>query len=156
MNRLAQVGAVIALLGLVLASIGLFPGTLGLDPTVGIGILQITVTLIGFGLLDWGAYIYVKATWFRGKPYTLGQTVAIRLTLSGLLIAAAAGLADLLGFGSHPSGRETPPLLGPWQAAGFVFGVVVAALAVVIFALSGDFSDEDESGPPAGETRASP
>ena len=143
-DRLAQLGAVIGLLGLVLAFMGLFPGTLGLDPTEGIGVLQISLTLIGFGLLDWGAYIYVKATWFRGKPYTLGQTIAIRLTLTGLLIAAAAGLADLLGFGTHAAAGS---LLGPWQAAGFVFGIVVSALAVVIFALSGDFSD-DESAPP--------
>lgn len=146
MGRLAQVGAVIALLGLVLAFMGLFPGTIGLDPTEGIGVLQITATLLGFGLLDWGAYIYAKATWFRGKPYTLGQTVAIRLTLTGLLVAAAAGLSDLLGFGSHPSGPDTRPFLGPWQAAGFVFGVVISALAVVIFVLSGDFSDGDGEG----------
>ena len=142
MDKLAQLGALVALLGLVLAFVGLFPGTLGLDPTPGIGVLQIGMILLGFGLLDWGAYIYAKATWFRGKPYTLGQTIAIRLTLTGLLLAAAAGLADLLGFGTHDA-PNAGPFLGPLQAAGMVAGIVVSMLAVVLFVLAGSFTDEE-------------
>jgi hypothetical protein len=150
MSKLSQVGAVIALLGMVLALIGLFPSTLGLDPTEGIGILQIGVTLSGFALLDWGAYIYAKATWFRGKSYTLGQTVGVRLTVTGLLFSAACGLADLLGFGSHPSSPTARPLLGEWQAVGFVLGFVASAFGVVIFALLGDLS-EQANAPDDGE-----
>ncbi len=140
MSKLAQFGVAILLLGGVLAFMGLFPGILGMDPTAGIGVLQIITMLMGFALFHWGAYIYVKDTWFRGKPYTLGQTIGIRLTLTGLLFSAAAGMADLLGFGSHPSEDTVRPLLGAWQAAGVVFGFMMAAFGVVIFALFGDLS----------------
>lgn len=144
MSKLAQFGVATALLGLVMAFMGLFPGTLGLDPTEGIGILQIVVTLVGFALLNGGAFIYVKDTWFRGKPYTLGQSIGFRLTLTGLLISAASGMADLLGFGSHPSGEAVRPLLGPWQAVGFVFGFLMSMFGVMVFAVFGDLSDADD------------
>ncbi len=143
MSKLAQFGTATALLGLVLAFMGLFPGTLGLDPTEGIGILQIFVTLIGFALLNMGAYIYAKDTWFRGKPQTLAQSIGVRLTLTGLLFAAAAGLADLLGFGSHPSGNTIRPLLGPWQAVGFVMGFWISTLGVAVFVIYGRWTDKN-------------
>ncbi|MBN1284109.1 MAG: hypothetical protein JXB47_01785 [Anaerolineae bacterium] len=151
MSKLGQFGVATALLGLVIAFMGLFPGTLGLDPTEGIGILQIIVTLAGFALLNAGAYIYVKDTWFRGRPYTLGQSVGLRLTWTGLLVAAASGMADLLGFGSHPPGEAVRPLLGLWQAIGFVFGFLMSTFGVVVFVLFGDLSDSGAPGEPGDE-----
>jgi disulfide bond formation protein DsbB len=145
MSKLAQLGTAIAMLGIVLAFMGLFPGTLGFDPTEGIGILQIVVTLFGFALLNLGAYIYLYDTWFRGKPVTLGQSIGIRLTWTGLLFAAAAGMADLLGFGSHPSENTVRPLLGYWQAVSFVLSFLMSALGVAVYALYGDFSEPGEA-----------
>ena len=70
------------------------------------------------------------------------------MTLTGLLIAAAAGLADVLGFGSHTAATAPRPLLGHLQAWGFVGGITLASLGVVIYALMGPQppSDDEPSG----------
>ena len=53
-------------------------------------------------------------------------------------MTSAAGLSDVLGFGSHTPGNEDNlPFLGPWQALGMVIGFVVASAGVMIFALMG-------------------
>jgi hypothetical protein len=93
---------------------------------------------------------------------TLAQDIGIRLTMTGLLIAAAAGLADVLGFGSHGLNPGERPLLGRLQALAFVGGILLASSGVIIFALlgpsqpPGDDSESDSSlptlppDPPAG------
>jgi hypothetical protein len=64
--------------------------------------------------------------------------------MTGLLIAAAAGLADVLGFGSHGAAENTRPLLGRLQAIVFVGGILLASLGVIIFAVFGPAQDEDD------------
>jgi hypothetical protein len=72
-----------------------------------------------------------------GLPNTLGQDIGIRLTLTGLLMSAAAGLADVLGFGSHPSTPASRPLLGQLQAIGFIAGILLASSGVIVYVLFG-------------------
>jgi hypothetical protein len=162
MEKYAQVSITIGALGVIIALIGLFPGIAGLETTEGIGVLQVLVILLGFTLLFIGAYIFVKKTFYPGLPQTLAQDVGLRLTMTGLLIAAAAGLADVLGFGSHPSTPTTRPLLGNLQAIGFIGGFLMASSGVAFYALFGpEPPDEtqppgEESEPPAGRTTPSP
>lgn len=142
-ERLGQIGILVATLGLVLALIGLFPGITGLEPKSGIGILQILVMLVGLSLLNIGALIFVKTTFYPAMPLNLAQEIAMRLSLTGLLMSAAAGLADVLGFGSHPpNGEENLPLLGRWQAVGMIIGFIVASIGVLVFAMMGPGDDE--------------
>ncbi len=147
MERSNETSIIIGALGVVVTLMGLFPGIIGLDAAPGIGVLQVVVILAGFSLLFLGAYMFVYQAFYRGTRRTLAQDVGIRLTLTGLVIAAAAGLADVFGFGSHPPTPTTRPLLGELQAMAFVGGFLVASAGVVIYALFGPPAEpEDSSG----------
>ncbi len=148
MAKLAQVGIAIAVLGGVITLIGLFPGVTGLEAAAGVGIIQTLVILAGFSTLIFGAYIFVQATYYPGMPHNLAQQIALRLSMTGLVIAVASGLADVLGYGSQQP-PEQRPFLGPWQAAGLIGGFVIASIGVIIFALMGPPGPHDGSEPPA-------
>ena len=155
MEKYGQLSIIIGTLGVVIALIGLFPGIAGLETTAGVGVLQVLVILLGFSVLFTGAYLFAKQTFYPGLPATLAQDVGIRLTLTGLLIAAAGGMADVLGFGSNPSTETSRPVLGNLQAMVFIGGILIASSGVVIFALFGpaprdtdhpDGADENDAG----------
>ena len=142
MPRIAQFGIALGALGTVLTFMGLFPGVTGLTPAKGIGIVQIVTMLMGFTLLILGALIYVKFTFYVGHPANLAQQIGIRLSLTGLLFAAMSGAADIVGFGSHGSATGTPPLFGMLQAIGIIGSFIIAALGVLIYAVSGNIDSD--------------
>lgn len=137
MARVAQFGIALGTLGIMLTLMGLFPGVTGVAPTYGIGIIQIFAILTGFGLLITGGLIYVKFTFYASIPANLAQQIGIRLALTGLVFAGLAGLADVVGFGSHVRGEGVDILLGPLQAAGLIGSFVVSSIGVLIYALTG-------------------
>ncbi len=137
MEKYGQISITVGTLGVVIILIGLFPGLIGLEASPGVGVLQVLVILLGFSVLFAAAYWFVKHVFYPGQPTTLAQDIGVRLTLTGLLAAAAAGLADVLGFGSHTAATAPRPLLGHLQAWGFVGGIVLASLGVMIYALMG-------------------
>lgn len=143
MDKDGQLSIIIGALGVVTTLIGLFPGLVGLETVEGIGVLQVVVILGGFSLLFLGAYIFVKQTYFPGMPTTLGQDIAIRLTMTGLVIAGAAGLADVLGFGTHTPANSERPFLGTWQAIALLGGFLLASAGVVLFTLFGPEDDQN-------------
>lgn len=153
MEKYTQISITIGALGVVITLIGLFPGIAGLEAASGVGVLQVLIILVGFSLLFTGAYIFAKQAFYPGLPHTLAQDIGIRLTLTGLLIAGAAGLADVLGFGSHASTETSRPLLGNLQAATFVGGFLIASSGIVIYALFGP-AEKDEK--PNGDDTGSP
>jgi hypothetical protein len=145
LERLAQIGILIGTLGLMLTLIGLFPSITGVEPKQGVGVLQILLILIGLSLVIIGALIFVKSIFYPFKKLNLAQEIAVRLSLTGLLVTAAGGLADVLGFGSHPpNGEENLPLLGNWQAVTMIMGFLVASFGVMIFALMGPPPEANE------------
>lgn len=141
MQKNSQISITIGTLGIMLILIGLFPGIVGLETVQGVGVLQVLVMMIGFSLMFAAAYIFVKQTFYPGQPTTLAQDIGIRLTLTGLLIAAAAGLADVLGFGSHPPTTIQRPLLGYLQTAFLVGGILIGSLGVLVYTLFGATED---------------
>ena len=143
MAKLSQLGIALVVLGLVITIIGLFPSVTGIEASPGIGILQILIILAGFSILILGAFIYVKNAYYYGIKMNLAQQIGIRLSMTGLVIATASGLADVLGFGSHPPSATERPFLGIYQTIGLVGGFVIASLGVLLFAVRGD-----PSGPP--------
>lgn len=151
MERYVQFSITISALGVVIALIGLFPGIAGLEAAEGVGVLQVLVILLGFSLLFLGAYIFARKAFYTGQPRTLAQDIGVRLTLTGLLIAAAAGLADVLGFGSHAPTPDARPLLGRLQALAFIGGFLVASAGIVIFALFGPTPRDGDENPPEEE-----
>lgn len=138
MVRVAQLGIAVGLLGVVITAIGLFPGLTGLAPTQGIGIVQIFAILTGFTLLIFGALVYVKFTFFPRTHSNLLQQIGTRLAMTGLVLAVLAGLADILGFGSHGNDPETIIFLGPWQAIAILLNFLLSAFGVLIYALAGE------------------
>jgi hypothetical protein len=138
MPRVAQFGIALGALGSVLTFMGLFPGVTGLRPALGIGIMQIFSMLVGFMLLILGALIYVKFTFYAFKPANLAQQIGYRLSLTGLLFAAMAGLSDVLGFGSHGIESQSGTLFGTLQAFGIIGSFLIASIGVLIYAITGN------------------
>lgn len=145
MARIAQFGIALGALGTVLTFMGLFPGVTGLPPASGIGIMQIVTILVGFVLLIAGALTYVKFTFYVSKKANLVQQIGVRLALTGLLFAVMMGMADIVGFGSHLRSDNVEPLFGVLQAVGIIGSFGLAALGVLIYAVSGDLNNQ----PPA-------
>jgi hypothetical protein len=147
-----RVGIAVGALGVMLALIGLFPTLIGIAPHPGFGIVKTVTLLAGFSLIIVGALVFAQAAYYPGQPHTLAQEIAVRLSLTGLLISFASGLADVLGYGSHPPGPDSHPTLGAYKIAGLIGGFLIAALGVAIFALSGPHGPvppgpEDETKP---------
>lgn len=133
----AQFGIAIAALGIVLTLMGLFPGVTGIQPAAGVGVVQFLLILIGFTLLDFGALIYVKFTFYVGQTANLTQQIGVRLALTGLVLAGLIGMADFLGFGSHARTATTDVYFGQFQALGLIGSLMVSALGVMIYAVMG-------------------
>jgi len=145
MIRGAQFGIALAALGMVLTFMGLFPGVTGIQPAAGIGIAQIVTILAGFGLLIIGGLIYVEYSFYAHKPQNLAQQIGVRLALTGIIFSGMAGLADILGFGSHPRTADSDILFGAWQAAGMIGGFFIASIGVLIYALTGNPDDDEKN-----------
>lgn len=148
MGRLAQVGIAIGALGVVLMMMGLFPGVTGLDPTPGIGITQVFALLLGFSWFIIGALIYVKYTFYLHSRSNLTQQIGTRLSMTGLVLAAMTGLADVLGYGSHGPEFDTADVLGELQAAGIILSYTIACLGVLVYAVGGSPGPEAPPNPP--------
>ncbi|NWG18633.1 MAG: hypothetical protein HXY41_18590 [Chloroflexi bacterium] len=146
MPRVAQFGIALGALGIVLTLMGLFPGVTGIEPQIGIGILQVTTILVGFLLLIAGALIYVKFTFYVLRQANLAQQIGVRLSLTGLLFAAMAGYADILGFGSHLRESASDIYFGWLQAVGIIGGFAMAAIGVLIYAVAGAGDSEPKTG----------
>ncbi|MCY3978138.1 MAG: hypothetical protein OXG23_08560, partial [Chloroflexi bacterium] len=99
MWRFAQVGIALGALGAMICFMGLFPGVTGAVPTVGIGLVQVTMMLVGYTLLILGALTYLKFTFFLDVPANLLQLIGTRLALTGIPFSGLAGRAETLGFG---------------------------------------------------------
>jgi hypothetical protein len=135
--RFGQVGIAISLAGMMLVLIGLFPGLTGVAPIAGIGIAQVLLWWSGYALLLLGGALYVKVSFYPFVPSNLAQQVGLRLALTGLLFAALAGLADMLGFGSHIRTETTDIFLGELQAAGILASLAMASLGILLYAVAG-------------------
>jgi hypothetical protein len=124
-SLLARAGVTFVVFGFFVFLIGLIPSLINLDITPGVGILQVFVALVGLTFMTLGAYVYTYATRHRALPSRLREGIGVRLMLTGLVLAYASGLADVLGIGSHPSTPATRPHVGEWQAGGIALGALI-------------------------------
>ena len=137
MWRFAQVGIALGALGVMICFMGLFPGVTGAPITAGIGLVQVAMVLVGYSLLILGALIYLKYTFFLDVPATLSQQIGIRLALTGILFAALAGLADILGFGTHIRDDSGDLFFGRLQVIGILASFALSSLGVLAYVLAG-------------------
>ena len=137
MWRFAQVGIALGALGGIVCFMGLFPGVTGAVPTVGIGLVQVVMVLFGYTLLTLGALTYLKCTFFLGVPANLVQNIGTRLALTGILFASLAGLADILGFGTHIRDDTSELYFGQLQMIGILASFGLSSLGVLVYVLAG-------------------
>ena len=137
MWRFAQVGIALGAMGVMLCLMGLFPGVTGAEPTIGIGLIQVTMVLLGYALLILGALVYLKFTFYLDVPSTLVQQIGTRLALTGILFAALAGQADILGFGTHIRSDTGDIFFGQLQMLGILASFSLSSLGVLVYVLAG-------------------
>ena len=142
MIGIGQFGIVIAALGAVLTLMGLFPSVTGIQTSPGVGVMQFVSILIGLALLNMGALLYVRYTLYANRATNLTQQIGVRLTLTGLVLAGLTGLADFLGFGSHARVGGGDVFFGQLQALGLVGSMLICALGVMIYAVTGNPPDD--------------
>lgn len=138
MSRFGQVGIAIGTLGIVIALMGLFPGITGVEETPGIGVVQIIMLLLGYGLLVLGAVLYIKFTYYLGARSNLTQQIGVRVIMTGLLFAAIAGLSDILGFGSHVRTETRDIFFGGLQGIGLLASLAISSFGVLLYTIAGD------------------
>lgn len=128
---LARFGAALVGLGFVIFLVGIFPEYFGLDLTPGFGLVQIATFLTGLTLMTGGAYVYMYATRHRAMPQRLREDIGVRLIATGLVIAWATGLADVVGIGTH-FGQQRP-FFGPVQAWGVSLGLMLIIAGIGLY-----------------------
>lgn len=138
MSRFGQVGIAFGTLGVMIIIMGLFPGVTGVDETIGIGVVQVFMLLMGYAIMNFGGLIYVKFTFYGNTSANLVQQIGIRLMLTGLLFAALAGLSDILGFGSHLRTETTDIFFGGLQGVGTIASLTVSSFGVMIYTVAGE------------------
>jgi hypothetical protein len=142
-----RLGMILMLAGFVVFVIGAEPGVFGLDRSPVIGFVQITVFLIGLGIICLGGYVCMNSLW-NNHQKTILADIGLRLVSTGYMIAVVSGLADVFGFGSQLSPEI--PFYGPWQTMGVLFG---EAIIVLGFILQIPFSLRQEDTGPNAENR---
>lgn len=128
-KRRARVGLVITLAGFLTFLLGARPNMFGLDRSPVIGFIQISVFLVGLGIICVGGYVALTALW-GDAPTSIAADIGSRLVATGYVIAVFAGMADIFGFGSQPLPKL--PFFGPWQARGVEVGQVLIGLGLLM------------------------
>lgn len=128
-QRRSIIGMVIAIFGFILFLMGTSPELFAIDRSPVIGFVQITVFLIGLGIICVGGYVSLIAMWNK-KARTIAADIGVRLIATGYVLAVASGMADVFGFGSQPWPHI--PSFGRWQARGVLIGEIIIAVGFLL------------------------
>ncbi|MBL8049720.1 MAG: hypothetical protein JNM46_00730 [Anaerolineales bacterium] len=124
-----RVSMAVTWIGLLIFAIGAKPDLFGLDRSPVVGFVQIIVFLIGLALICLGGYVGLHALWWNLER-TIVSDIGSRLVSTGYVFTVFAGLADIVGMGSHPFPQV--PYFGPWQATGVLIGQGIIALGFLL------------------------
>ena len=127
--RRVYAGLLTALVGLFIFVLGAEPALFGLDRSPVVGFVQIAVFLVGLGIICIGGYAGLSALW-NGGAKSIPSDIGQRLVATGYVIAVAAGMADIFGFGSQQ--WPTVPHFGYWQAIGVMIGQLVIGIGFIL------------------------
>ncbi|MCU0486055.1 MAG: hypothetical protein MUC85_08095 [Anaerolineales bacterium] len=128
-NPRIRLGSLICLLGLLVFLVGAHPEWFGVDRSPVIGFVQITVFLVGLGMICIGGYLVLAALW-NGTPKSIVSDFGLRLISTGFVIALACGMADIFGFGSQTS--PLIPYFGFYQMIGVLIGEIVIGAGMIM------------------------
>jgi uncharacterized membrane protein len=120
-------------LGLVLIVVALGAESLGLDLTPGFGVVQMFQLLIGLTCLTLTAFLYVQSLRPVAAPRSLQADIGVRLAATGLIFAYVAGLADLIGIGTHVMPRFERPFVGIFQFSGLMLAIGMILAGLVLY-----------------------
>ena len=124
-----RTGLAVTLIGLFVFVVGAKPNWFGWDRRPVVGFVQISVFVIGLGIICAGGYVGLLALW-NGNPRTILADIGLRLVGTGYVISVFSGMADVFGMGSQP--LPGVPYFGPWQATGVLIGQVIIALGFLM------------------------
>ncbi|HTX79703.1 MAG TPA: hypothetical protein VMC62_08545 [Longilinea sp.] len=127
--RRVRLGLGVTLMGFLLFLLGARPSLFLLDRSPVIGFVQISVFLIGLAFICIGGYIAIMALWKNRTP-SIAADFGLRLVSTGYVIAFFAGMADMLGIGSHP--LPGIPYFGELQSFGVLVGEVLIGLGLML------------------------
>jgi hypothetical protein len=130
--------------GLLVSLLSLLADYIGLDLTPGFGVLQMVALLIGMTCITIGLYGYVYGLRGTNAPRSLQADIGLRLGATGLVLAYVAGLADLIGIGTHVQPQFERPYVGPLQIGGMSLGVLCISIGLYLYYTSRN-GDHDSS-----------
>lgn len=122
-------GLFITLFGLLVFMIGAKPEWFGMDRSPVVGFVQITVFLLGLGIISLGGYMGISALW-GDDEHSIIADIGLRLVATGYVLAVFTGMADVFGMGTQP--LPDVPFFGPLQATGVGIGQAVIALGFLM------------------------
>lgn len=123
-----KIGLGLAVIGYLIFLLGARPSLFGLDRSPVVGFVQISVFLIGLGIISLGSYMTLDSLWPDGKK-TIAAQIGSRLISTGYVICIFTGMADIFGLGSHPLPNV---FFGPLQARGVALGMMTIAVGFVL------------------------
>ncbi len=121
-----RLNLIITFIGFIIFVLGIRPDLFQLDRSPVTGFIQVSVSVLGLGILCLGGYLSMRHLW-RGNKLNIAAEIGMRFISTGLVIAIFSAVADFFGFGSHPY-PESLPYLGEWQVLGIEIGEYIIAL----------------------------
>lgn len=121
-------GLGMAIVGYLIFLIGARPSLFGLDRSPVVGFVQISVFLLGLGIITMGSYLTLNSLWPDGKK-SIAADIGSRLVSTGYVISVFTGMADIFGLGSHPL---PDVFFGPLQARGMSLGMATIAVGFLL------------------------
>lgn len=124
-----RLSLILTFIGLFIFAVGAKPNLFGWDRSPVVGFVQIIVFLIGLAWICLGGYFGLRSLWL-GEERTIIGDIGSRLVATGFVFSVFAGLADIMGMGSHSFPQI--PYFGPWQATGVLIGQGIIALGFLM------------------------
>ena len=130
-KRLNQMhyGLLLTLFGFFVFILGAAPEFFGLDRSPVVGFVQISVFLLGLGMICLGGYASMMYLW-KGHEKTLAADIGLRLIATGYVVSVISGMADVFGMGTQPWPQI--PIFGFWQMTGVIIGQAIIALGFIL------------------------
>ena len=142
-----RIGLAMAVFGYLVFLLGARPSLFNLDRSRVIGFVQISVFLIGLGIIVMGSYITLNSFWY-GTKKTIAADIGSRIMSTGYVICVFTAMADIFGLGSH---RLPDVFFGPLQARGMAVGMATIGVGLLML-IRFRHSDEKSKKPAKPET----